>query len=732
MRRKALYSGIEESGAAYSGLGKANVRARGGNPASMEAMEKRWSDGRSVFPGAHWVAVVGLLCALGIGTAADGGLVETRAGARHEGKVRLEGGRLVVKVAGGGEVRLELSSVRQAAFADNADGQGAGDKTGANEKPAEKPKAKRVEGLRAEYFAGYDLKELRLVRIDPKLETWWPLEGSPDPAVPSTFSARWTGQIEAKYSETYTFQAGFDSGGRLWIDNRLLLDHWKESGTFSTKIDLQAGRKYDVKMEFRKGQWGGNVRLYWSSGHQGQEAVPSAAFSPPAGTVPPTVSISSPASGDVKLTALPIMLEASASDADGKVRKVEFFADGVSVGAAEQAPWRVEWKSPLRGYHKLVAKATDDAGISASSEGSFFAVAGNAKGALPHPWLEMPVGKMESLGSSSWVNGELTLSSTRGDLWGEQDSFHYVFQPLNGDGAIAARVVGLEPSKAEGVAAGLLIRENLGAERAKVIFLGVVSENGILFSRRENLWEDRKSTPDDGTTPCYLKLARHDKRILAYRSKDGVKWDLMGQRDMDLPRNVFIGLAIVSPEGESARAVFDHMTATAGSPKMESTIKGLTLRSGTMIAGNIQSVDETSVKMWSTYGEVVIPTSQVARILIRPLTREAIEKLQPGRTGAILNSGDFYDGSVAFTEGFVRVSSVLFGVRKFNTWDETVAAILHDVEDAACRYEVRCRDGSLFRGKAVEVDADKLKITEASGASFNVPGSEVIAIRCGD
>ncbi len=695
------------------------------------AVKRRFDAGDSFV----WLCLLmGLAClsAMGTAVAAESGAVEMQDGSRHEGSVRLDGGRLVVKRKDGNEVKLDLAGARQVVFRPNAEGQARETKAAPGQTTAHKPEAKPLRGLRAEYFAGYDLKDLRLVRIDPKLETWWPLEGTPDPAVPKEFSARWTGQIEAKYSETYTFQAGFDSGGRLWIDNRLLLDHWKESGTFGTKIDLKAGRKYDIKMEFRKGQWGGNVRLYWSSAHQGQEAVPSSAFTPPTGTVPPVVAISSPVAGEVKLTTRPVVLEAAASDADGQVRKVEFFADGVLVGMAEQAPWRAEWKNPTRGYHKLTAKATDDAGISVVSEAMALAVAGNADGSLPSPWLEMPVGKMEPLGATGWSNAACTLTTTRGDLWGEQDSFHFVFQTLNGDGAISARLVSLQPGKADGVGAGLVIRESLGAERAKIAFLGATSDSGLLFSRRENLWDDRKGTPDEGTPPCFLKLARHGNRVSAYRSEDGAKWMLMGQRNIELPQQVFIGLAIVSSEGEGAKAVFDRIVTEVGSPTMASTVKGLTLRGGTVIAGNIASVDDTSVKMWSAYGQIVMPTSLVARILLRPLTREAIEKLQPGRTGAILNSGDFCDGSVEFKDGMVRVNSVLFGMRKFNAWDETVAAILRDVEMLACRYEIRCRDGSVFRVKAVSIENGTLRVTDVSGASFTIPGAELNSIRRGD
>ena len=694
----------------------------------MIAMQERRRRADTV--GMRLLLAMALLPGLRGSESARGGVVETRDGRRLEGTVKLEGGQVLVRPAVGPEVKLDLSAVRAATFRDVAQGTAGSANPPPQNKPPEKNPPKRVEGLRGEYFAGYELKDSRLVRIDPKIEMWWPLDGAPDPSVPKDFSVRWTGQIEGKYSETYTFHAGFDSGGRLWIGGRLLVDHWKEAGTFSAKIDLEAGRKYDLKMEVRKGQWGGNARLYWASKRQGQEVVPPGCLYPPAGTNPPTVQITTPGSGAVSMAGSGVSMEASASDSDGSVRSVEFVADGVVVGKAERSPWRIEWREPKAGYRKVWAKATDNAGISTVSEATFVAIVANARGELPVPWMEMPVGKLEAAAAVEHSNGTYTLRSLAGDLLGENEGFHYVFQALNGDGMIVARVAKLEAVHGSDATAGVLIRENLGPERAKFAFFGLASDTGLVFVRRENTWEECKRAEEAGSAPCFLKLTRHEKRISAYLSGDGQKWELFGQRMIDMPQNVFIGLAVANPVNELGRAIFDQAAITTGSPRMESKVKGVVLRSGTVVAGDIHSVDDTSVKMWTQRGELVIPTSQAARILIKPLTREAIERVRGGRSGVILNNGDFIDGSVSFKDGQIRVSSVLFGVRKLNTWDETIAAILRDIEQEPCRYEVISSDGSVLRGNLVEAEKDRLRITDPSGTRFTVNGGDLVQINC--
>ncbi|MBC1281364.1 hypothetical protein GNF10_36955, partial [Nostoc sp. UCD121] len=60
-------------------------------------------------------------------------------------------------------------------------------------------------GLKAEYYDNIDFTNLKQSRTDATVNFDWGL-GSPDPTIaPDTFSARWTGQVQAKYSETYNF-----------------------------------------------------------------------------------------------------------------------------------------------------------------------------------------------------------------------------------------------------------------------------------------------------------------------------------------------------------------------------------------------------------------------------------------------------------------------------------------------------------------------------------------------
>src|SRR4029453_18618114 len=73
-------------------------------------------------------------------------------------------------------------------------------------------------GLSATYFDNADFTGAAVSRVDPTVNFSWG-SGSPASAIGvDTFSARWTGQIEAPYTGAYTFYTVSDDGVRLWVN----------------------------------------------------------------------------------------------------------------------------------------------------------------------------------------------------------------------------------------------------------------------------------------------------------------------------------------------------------------------------------------------------------------------------------------------------------------------------------------------------------------------------------
>ncbi|NER13017.1 hypothetical protein GWK08_06175 [Leptobacterium flavescens] len=81
----------------------------------------------------------------------------------------------------------------------------------------------------------------------------------------------------------------------------------------------------------------------------------------------PSVSISAPVANASFTEGDAINITASASDSDGNVTRVEFFANGVKLGEDTTAPYAYNWTNAAVGNHSLTAVATDDAGDSTTS-----------------------------------------------------------------------------------------------------------------------------------------------------------------------------------------------------------------------------------------------------------------------------------------------------------------------------------------------------------------------------
>lgn len=122
-------------------------------------------------------------------------------------------------------------------------------------------------GLRAEFFDNQELKgEPVLRRVDKQVDFNW-ASGSPDAKVPKDhFSARWTGKIRAPVTGQYQFTVSTDDGVRLFVDGKRLINWWQDHGEEqrSATINLEAGKSYDLRMEYYENGGLAVARLLWS------------------------------------------------------------------------------------------------------------------------------------------------------------------------------------------------------------------------------------------------------------------------------------------------------------------------------------------------------------------------------------------------------------------------------------------------------------------------------------
>ncbi len=135
------------------------------------------------------------------------------------------------------------------------------------------------QGLTATYFDDVNFTTLVDTRLDFEIDFDW---GTTPPFAqmqPNNYSVRWTGQIEAPVDGRYTFYTLSDDGVRLWIDNKLILDNWT-SHTLTqnlTKINLEKGKLYDIRLEYYQKFGDAVISLQWSASAPGinKQVIPS-------------------------------------------------------------------------------------------------------------------------------------------------------------------------------------------------------------------------------------------------------------------------------------------------------------------------------------------------------------------------------------------------------------------------------------------------------------------------
>ncbi|MEW2404932.1 PA14 domain-containing protein [Streptomyces griseoviridis] len=149
-----------------------------------------------------------------------------------------------------------------------------------------------VHGLKGEYYTqsapgAFDFHQLKATGFDPNLDfaTLEPrlafATGQSDDV-----NVRWTGKIVPEKSGPTTFSVIGDNGFRLWVGDRLVIDHWVDDWDreqTAQAIELTAGQAYDFKVEYFEHFGGSNLHVRWTPPGGAKTAVPQSAFRLPDG-----------------------------------------------------------------------------------------------------------------------------------------------------------------------------------------------------------------------------------------------------------------------------------------------------------------------------------------------------------------------------------------------------------------------------------------------------------------
>lgn len=365
----------------------------------------------------------------------------------------------------------------------------------------------RGDGLSATYYPKKNLSGNGLSRVDPNIDFDWG-SGSPMEGIGrNDFSVRWEGELEAQFTEPYGIHLISDDRARLWINGDLLIDEWTEHAeqVSTALVNLEAGKRYLVRVEHFENRGRAVARLLWSSPSTPRQPIPqSQLYSRPAD-----------ADGD----GLPDLYE-------------------LAQGLNPTDPRDAEAPDGSITRQQRYAKSLD-AAVEARRVGS---------------WLHQDVGQVGPSGSARLNGKSWAVSGAGPDIWANADGFHFVYQPVPGNGAFVARV-GQQEATDPWAKAGIMIRESLEAGSRHVL-LAATPGHGLVFLKREETQgtTSMESAAADVVGP-WLKLVRQGTFVSAYASSDGSTWAWIGAQDLPIGAAPLVGLAVNSHDNARLGAV---------------------------------------------------------------------------------------------------------------------------------------------------------------------------------
>jgi hypothetical protein len=92
----------------------------------------------------------------------------------------------------------------------------------------------------------------------------------------TNFSAAWDGILEAQFDEPYTLHLVSDDGARLWLSEQKAIDAWYDHAAVeaAARVNLQAGRYYQVRVEYYQRTGEAVAKLLWSSPSTPKQPIP--------------------------------------------------------------------------------------------------------------------------------------------------------------------------------------------------------------------------------------------------------------------------------------------------------------------------------------------------------------------------------------------------------------------------------------------------------------------------
>lgn len=360
--------------------------------------------------------------------------------------------------------------------------------------------------------------------------------------------------------------------------------------------------------------------------------------------------------------------------------------------------------------------------------------AGGPHDALPAPWISSDIGKVGLNGKATYHSGAFHVTGAGADIWGTEDSFYYVHQPVSGNIEITARVLSMQNTH-EHAKAGIMIREQLTPHSRHVLLL--VKPSGEIALERRHPDASSVIQRQRLKLPVWLRLQQRSETWIAQYSENGQDWQTLTTLQMEMKSSQG-GLIVLSHDsGRLCTARFDNVLVHGGTGEVIPTATvqrvehpgGVALRDGRVITGTVRGSNNEIVHLQRPDNtEMRIAVDQVARISLEPLTRQKADQLLDGRNGVLMKNGDFLEGEVTLLpDNRFRVSSILYGLQTIPR-DKAAMVVLAPADEPHGKMIVRLADGSILPTDRLRVDGDRLVVQAGESDELKLEARQIHSI----
>lgn len=261
------------------------------------------------------------------------------------------------------------------------------------------------------------------------------------------------------------------------------------------------------------------------------------------------VSMLAPLNGDTVASGGEALLSVNAAN-ELVLSKVEYYHDSTLIGTASFSPFTYRWNVPDDSiiHYSIWAKAYSFVGTTVSDT---VILTVDTAVTLPTGYADARVGFSGRAGITRFANSTYTQKSVGMETSGLDDNSQFAYKTLTGDFTYTARIHSFSGTAAQSAMAGIMVRDSLDTESAKLLFGYVAMQGKVATMTRTKYGAMGKIKAGKAVTlPHWFRVQRKGMVFTLSTSADGVKWAKVSAGKMKFSSAALVG--ITSNSGASA------------------------------------------------------------------------------------------------------------------------------------------------------------------------------------